>query len=66
MVIEVDSPDGTEEWQLYMGASNQGENGFGYVSTTSQCTTPGKTPTSISQVGGSEIDLLMTVTGTPQ
>ncbi len=68
MVVEVDSPDGTEEWQLYMGTTSTGETGDSYISTTSGCSPPGKTPTDISSVagGGAKIDLILTVTGTPQ
>ena len=66
MVVEVDSADGTDLWQFYMGTNAGGESGKSYISTQSQCTNPGKTPKVISAVAAAEVDLLLTVTGTAQ
>lgn len=60
MYIEVDAPDGNATYEMYMGANNDGETGFGYVLAP----TCGLTvPTNISTVVGGPLNLLMTVSG---
>lgn len=66
LLIEVDVPDGTAGSGgkfFYMGANAGGETGDSYFSATA-CTPPGATPTDVSQVAMSNVDLLFTVTGT--
>ena len=60
--FEIDAPDGTDTYQLYVGANAAGQNGLSY--TSSSCA--GSTPVDIGTTTQpkSKIDLLMTVTGT--
>jgi len=63
LLVEVDAPDGTNKFQFYMGANNDGESGFGYILAPS-CSL--SVPTNISSVGTTPapVHLLLTVTGT--
>lgn len=60
LFVEVDSPDGTNLHQFFMGANNDGETGFGYVLAP---TCGVMVPTSISTVANLPIHLLLTVSG---
>jgi len=62
--IEIDSPDGAaDNAAFYMGVNTAAETGFGYI-LASGCSI--STPTNISSaaVAGTQLSLLMTVTGT--
>jgi hypothetical protein len=62
--VEIDSPDGAaDNADFYMGVNTAAETGFGYI-LASGCMIG--TPTNISSaaVAGTQISLLMTVTGT--
>lgn len=71
MFVEVDAPDGNTLYQLYLGANDDGESGFGYILAPKCFAT---VPTNISSVedpdgpGGpmpfKQVHLLLTVTGT--
>ncbi len=65
MVVEVDAPDGTNNYQFYIGSNTQGQSGLGYVSSP-KCSPPGTTPTDIGSLPSPAvpIDILLTVTGT--
>jgi hypothetical protein len=65
VLVEVDVPDGDLDHFFYPGANTGGQSAKGYVSSPS-CTPPGTTPTDIGTVvmPATEIDLLLTVTGT--
>jgi hypothetical protein len=62
LYFEIDAPDGTDTYQLYVGANAAGQSALSY--TTSKCA--GATPVDIGTTTSpaSKIDLLMTVTGT--
>lgn len=63
LLVEVDAPDGNAKYQFYMGANDDGETGFGYISAPECGIT---TPTNISTVAEPDtpVHLLLTVTGT--
>jgi hypothetical protein len=61
LLVEVDAPNGSAEYALYMGANNDGELAPAYV-LSPQCQIT--TPTNISTVAGRPIHLLLTVSGT--
>lgn len=65
LVVEVDAPDGSNVYQMYMGSNAGGQSALGYVSAPG-CTPPGTTPTDIGSLTSpaSAIDILLTVTGT--
>jgi hypothetical protein len=65
VLIEVDIPDGDLDHFYYPGANTGGQSAPGYM-TSPSCTPPGTTPQDIGTVPTTptEIDLLMTVTGT--
>ena len=63
LLVEVDAPDGLNNYTFYMGANNDGESGFGYI-LAPICGI--NVPTNISSVGMTPrpVHLLLTVTGT--
>ncbi len=64
LLVEVDAPDGNtgNTFAFYMGSNDGGENGFGYVMSTT-CSI--NSPTSLSTLGTpAPRHLLLTVTGT--
>ena len=63
--VELDVPDGDFDHFFYPGANTGGQSAPGYMSSP-QCTPPGTTPQDIGTVPNpdTEIDLLLTVTGT--
>lgn len=60
MFVEIDAPDGNGLYELYMGANNDGEMGFGYVLAPT-CTI--NAPTNISTLAGEPLHLLISVSG---
>lgn len=67
MFVEIDAPDGHNQYYLYLGANNDGESGFGYVLAPG-CSSNGvpiTKPTNISSVSATfpAVHLLITVTG---
>jgi hypothetical protein len=66
LLVEIDAPDGTSKYRLYMGSNDGGESGYGYIlAPATGCAIT--TPTNISAVGGAmypAVHLLITVTGT--
>jgi hypothetical protein len=68
LVVEVDAPDGNNQYQLYMGTNKDGQTAKGYVSSPRCTPKPGATPTDIGTLPTpvAEIDILLTVTGTFQ
>ncbi len=67
LLVEIDAPDGHNQYSLYLGANNDGESGFGYVLAPG-CTsngTPITKPLNISAVSTNfpAVHLLITVTG---
>lgn len=67
LLVEIDAPDGYNNYALYLGANNDGESGFGYVLAPgcSSNGTPITKPTNISSVSTMfpAVHLLITVTG---
>ncbi len=61
LLVEVDAPNGSADYALYMGANNDGELAPAYV-LTPQCNVT--TPTNISTIANRPIHLLLTVSGT--
>lgn len=67
LLVEIDAPDGHNQYALYLGANNDGESGFGYVLAPG-CTSNGVAitkPLNISAVSTlfPAVHLLITVTG---
>jgi hypothetical protein len=66
LLVEIDAPDGTNTYRLYLGSNDGGESGFGYIlAPATGCAIT--TPTNISAVGGAmypAVHLLITATGT--
>lgn len=67
LLVEIDAPDGHNNYYLYLGANNDGESSFGYVLAPG-CSANGvpiTKPTNISSVSTSfpAVHLLITVTG---
>ena len=60
LFVEVDAPDGNALYELFMGANNDGEMGFGYVLAPT-CSI--NVPTNISTIAGSPLHLLISVSG---
>jgi hypothetical protein len=60
LFVEIDAPDGNALYEMYMGANNDGEMGFGYVLAP---TCGISVPTNISSIVGEPLHLLITVTG---
>jgi hypothetical protein len=67
LLVEIDAPDGHNQYSLYLGANNDGETSFGYVLAPG-CTANGAAitkPLNISAVATMfpAVHLLITVTG---
>lgn len=60
LFVEIDAPDGNNLYELYMGANNDGEMGFGYILAPT-CTIT--VPTNISTLAGAPLHLLISVSG---
>jgi hypothetical protein len=66
LIVEVDAPDGNNQYQFYIGTAGAGgsQTGLGYVSSPT-CTPPGTTPTDVTTItSNTDIYILLTVTGT--
>ena len=63
LLVQVDAPDGANQYAFYMGSNDGGENGFGYImAPVTGCAIT--SPTNISTVGtAAPRHLLLTVTG---
>lgn len=70
LVVEVDAPDGNNQYQFYIASNasdqNQASGGLSYVSS-SRCTpNPGLRPTDADTLAPTPMHILLTVTGTFQ
>jgi hypothetical protein len=62
LLVEIDAPDGHNQYSLFMGANNDGESAFGYVLSPACSITQ---PTNVSSINPNNpaVNLLITVTG---
>jgi hypothetical protein len=63
MIAEIDSTDGTNTFQLFIGSNTGGQTAKSYLSAPA-CAPPGTTPTDADTLAGHAMDILLTVTGT--